>query len=271
MNIITYCNVDYDLDENRDYEKEEWRPINIGNVKPNYYISNMGRVKNTDTDTILRSWMSNKGYLLITLPNIDKGITHLTIHRLVLSAFTDEYEKVNNPKYIVNHKDGIKHHSYLSNLEWVTYSENYYHALDNNLMDNTGENMYKAIHTEDEVRKVCELLVKDSKISYESICKEIGIAFTPRNQKFISEIATRKKWRRISSQYPFKTRTIADRHAHSDEEVRQICELFSRGYTIRDVIQEFKIPIPEKDKYRTFLYTIFYRKAYKSITKDYIW
>ena len=207
MNIIKYCNVEYDLDENRNYEIEEWRPINIGNVKPNYYISNMGRVKNIDTDNILRAWMSNKGYLLITLPKKDKGIVHFTIHRLVLSAFTDEYEKIDNNHYIVNHKDGIKHHSYLSNLEWVTYSENYYHAIDTNLMDNTGENMYNAIHTEEEVRKVCELLSQDNKIAYETICKQIGIAFTPNNQKFISEIATRKKWRRVSREYPFQTRT----------------------------------------------------------------
>jgi hypothetical protein len=53
MNIITYGNVEYDLDENRNYEIEEWRPINIGNIKPDYYISDMGRVKNIDNDSFV--------------------------------------------------------------------------------------------------------------------------------------------------------------------------------------------------------------------------
>lgn len=273
MNILKYRDVEYDLDENRNYEIEEWRPVNIGDVKSRYYVSNMGRVKNIDSGKILRPWMSNVGYLVISLPTRGKGKSpkDLTIHRLVLSAFTDDYEKIHDNRYIINHKDGIKHHSYLSNLEWVTYSENYFHAVDMDLCNNTGENTYNAIHTEAEVRMICELLCQDSKISYEEICEKLGIEFTPHNQKFISEIATRKKWRQISKEYPFNTRTIADRHAHSDEEVRHICELFSNGYKIKDVIIEFKIPSEKRRRYLTFLYTIRNRTAYKSISKDYIW
>ena len=272
MDIIVYCDMEYDLDENRNYEIEEWRPINIGDVKSKYYVSNMGRIKNTETDRILRPWLNNKGYLVITLPNTNKKkVTHLTIHRAVLSAFTDEREKIYDTHYVVNHKDGIKHHSYLSNLEWVTYSENYFHALDMDLMDNTGENMYNAIHTEEQVRSICELLTQDEKISYESICQKIGLAFTANNQKFISEIATRKKWRRISIEYPFHTRTIKDRRAHSEEEVIAICELFSQGYGITDVINKFNIQPSKQKRYRTFLYTIYYRKSYIDITEKYNW
>jgi hypothetical protein len=68
-----------------------------------------------------------------------KGM-HKTIHRLVAIQY------IPNPygKKVVNHKNGIKSDNRIRNLEWTSAYENYLHAKNNNLLDEsefkTGEN-----------------------------------------------------------------------------------------------------------------------------------
>lgn len=51
------------------------------------------------------------------------------VHRLVAETYCDGHRE----GLIVNHKDGNKTNNHFSNLEWVTYSENNIHALENGL------------------------------------------------------------------------------------------------------------------------------------------
>lgn len=63
------------------------------------------------------------GYLQVDLWKANKG-TKFAVHRLVAEAF------IPNPdgKLEVNHKDGNRANPAMDNLEWVTSSENSYHA-----------------------------------------------------------------------------------------------------------------------------------------------
>lgn len=72
-----------------------------------------------------------KGYKVVTLVQGDLKKT-LQVHRLVSIAF------IENPlnKKQVNHIDGNKENNHISNLEWVTQSENQLHAHRTGLMDN---------------------------------------------------------------------------------------------------------------------------------------
>jgi hypothetical protein len=88
---------------------------------PNYSISNLGRIKNTNTNLILKPCLKS-GYFNVSLTN-NKFKKNCKIHRLVAFAFIPNPEN----KSDVNHKDKNKLNNNLSNLEWMTRKENNLH------------------------------------------------------------------------------------------------------------------------------------------------
>lgn len=129
----------------------KWLPIN--DYEGLYEVSDTGLVRSVDRvlkvnnqkDRLFKgkilSTLENKssGYLQAKLWKEDKG-TWFYVHRLVLTAFTPNPEN----KPVINHIDGIKANNDLSNLEWVTSSENSYHA------SRTGLRIYTSKLTEEE-------------------------------------------------------------------------------------------------------------------------
>ena len=106
---------------------EEWRDIEGYDGK--YQISNYGRVKSfKQKHRILTPSLDNQGYLRYGLKLRGKE-KRFTAHRLVAEAFLPNPDN----KSDVNHIDGIKWNSCVSNLEWVTRSENIKHAHDTGL------------------------------------------------------------------------------------------------------------------------------------------
>lgn len=104
--------------------QEIWKPID--NFIGLYEISDLGRVrsfhKNSMSGSIKAPYHSN-GYLQVNLYKHGK-LTHASPHRLVALAF------IPNPdnKSDVNHKNGIRDDNRVSNLEWMTKSENHNHS-----------------------------------------------------------------------------------------------------------------------------------------------
>lgn len=88
-----------------------------------YEISDVGVVRNKKTQRIIKAKDNGWGYLLTRLnkDGVRKGIA---VHRLVAMTFISNPNK----KPEVNHKDGNKLNNSVSNLEWVTRSENIKHA-----------------------------------------------------------------------------------------------------------------------------------------------
>lgn len=122
-------------------EVEIWK--DISGWEGFYKISNMGRVKslsrivvnemgvhNCLKEKVLKNTTGNgkRGYWMVTLYR-DKCRFAKKVHRILAQAFIPNPE--NKPQ--VNHKDGDKHNLTLSNLEWVTVSENVKHSFDTNL------------------------------------------------------------------------------------------------------------------------------------------
>lgn len=107
-------------------QTEEWRPVK---GFENYMVSSLGQVKSlnynkTGKEQILKP-AKNKGYLRVILCK-DKKKKHFFVHRLVAEAF------IPNPdgKPFINHRDEIRDHNWLENLEWCDnkYNSNYGHC-----------------------------------------------------------------------------------------------------------------------------------------------
>lgn len=82
-----------------------------------------GTVTNLKSGNILTHCPDKKGYLRIYV-SVNSRRKGFSVHRLLAMAF------IPNPEHKpeVNHKDGVKSNNSLSNLEWVTKSENIIHA-----------------------------------------------------------------------------------------------------------------------------------------------
>lgn len=122
---------------------EEWRDIkgfegvyqisNFGNVKTLNRVTYLGRNKKS---TRIEKECIRKIYRKATYLRINLMGKYYSIHRLVAEAFI---ENKNGCKY-VNHKNGDKHDNIVSNLEWVSHSENMKHAFSTGLKSNKNGN-----------------------------------------------------------------------------------------------------------------------------------
>lgn len=109
-------------------ENEIWKeiPTNLINGYNNIQLSSFGRIKYTDGS--IGNGYNYSGYLGISI-----GGKTYRLHRLVAQVFLQNPDN----KYVVNHKDGNKLNSKLSNLEWNTSKENSTHAYNTGLNKNT--------------------------------------------------------------------------------------------------------------------------------------
>ena len=120
---------EYDNKNDNIYDNEEWKdiPSEIVNGVKGYKISNYGRVKN-HKGKITNGSNHESGYLWVSI-----SPKQYLLHRLVAKVFILNPEN----KQQVNHIDGNKINSCVSNLEWCSNKENSQHAHDNGLHPNT--------------------------------------------------------------------------------------------------------------------------------------
>lgn len=123
-----------------------------------YQVSNYGQVRSLDRvdmrghslkGKVLKVRNDTKGYLLVNLSKNGEKKT-FNVHRLVALTLITNPE--NKPQ--VNHKNGIKSDSNVSNLEWNTSSENTQHAYDMGLSQAKGKNNGRAKLTKEQVREI---------------------------------------------------------------------------------------------------------------------
>lgn len=99
----------------------------------NYEVSSYGNVRNTKTGkTLTNSLSKSNGYYKVTLSILENGVrTTLPIetHRLVAETFLP-YDP--QGRLVVDHIDSDKHNNNVSNLQWITPSENIRKAIRKN-------------------------------------------------------------------------------------------------------------------------------------------
>lgn len=129
-----------------DMPNEEWRFVK--GYEWLYMVSNYGRVKRVDSVVNgkagkprvvvgkIRKQRLSFGYLKVNLSKNGFAIERF-VHRLVAEAFIKKVEG----KDFINHKFGIRHDNRVSQLEWVTASENVKHGFEVNgrIVSNKGK------------------------------------------------------------------------------------------------------------------------------------
>lgn len=88
-----------------------------------YYVNEEGQVLGKSGKILKHCLNEITGYLHVGVI-INGKMRTKTIHRLVAETFSHQP----SDKHEVNHIDGNKHNNHISNLEWVTRSENIKHA-----------------------------------------------------------------------------------------------------------------------------------------------
>jgi hypothetical protein len=121
----TCCGFKWMMKEQFHLENEEWRNVKINDkTYQNYFVSNLGRFKNSKGIIMENYKPHHSGYIYL---RVDKN--KYALHRLVAMTFIENIEN----KPFVNHIDGNKTNNCVNNLEWCNQSENYIHCLENNL------------------------------------------------------------------------------------------------------------------------------------------
>ena len=104
---------------------EEWSPVPGTNGR--YEISSHGRARtNGQRPGLLTLTKQASGYLYVMVQLTNGKYKNCRVNRLVAHAF------IPNPDDLpeVNHIDGNKENNHVSNLEWVTHSQNVKHSFD---------------------------------------------------------------------------------------------------------------------------------------------
>lgn len=145
---------------------ENWKTIE--NVT-NYEVSDLGQIRNTKTNYILKGRLSKSGYLQVSLTDKEtKKQKNYYIHRLVAIYFLENLDN----KREVNHKDGNKLNNNIINLEWATHSENTIHAINMGLKK-VFNNEVSVILSDDEVASIIYMYETLNMTAHE-ICNKLN-------------------------------------------------------------------------------------------------
>lgn len=144
---------------------EEFRPVKDFE---RYYVSNFGRVLNTETGRYINIREDRYGYLTVQLWKHGKG-KDCKVHRLVANAFIPNPDNLDT----ADHLNGIKTDNRIENLQWLSRSENtkrFHREQATEEWKNHNKEVMRNIYKEG-VRKTTEVCSKPV------ICIETGIVY----------------------------------------------------------------------------------------------
>jgi hypothetical protein len=204
---------------------EEWRMIPhelFPMAKRIYSISNYGLVYNLESKRIIPTNICrrNNSYISFHIRNIDNTITSIDLHRLIALV----YNYIPGCESLcINHKDGVKFHNWIWNLEWVTIKENTDHAFKHNLIA-LGQDRKNTVLSNEHVHILCKL-IKDG-YSTKEIVDMLKNYFPKCDlRRIICNIKNGHSWSHISDQYDFSNSDFAKRIL-TESEIHYICNLF---------------------------------------------
>lgn len=199
-------------------------------------------------------------------PHYDKKVTYyrvsivsdsgekksLLLHRLVALTYLEKPEG----DYEVNHIDGNKTNNCLSNLEWVTRSDNLKHAYSLNLKTVEGTANPRCLLTEEQVVEIYSKLMDGEKNTV--LAKAYGVEKTA-----ILSIKKKISWSHLLKDLPDINIKHKSQHL-TTEQVIEVCVELSKG----------KQPLALSKELGYSYYAICdikRRKCFTEISKEYFW
>lgn len=159
----------------------------------NYLIYSDGRVYSKYKNRFLTSTVDNSRYKRINLmlSSPEKKTAKYLVHRLVAKSF------IPNPLNLgyVNHIDGNKLNNDISNLEWVTASENLKHAYRIGLASTVGVKNPRSILNEEQVLAIHGRMLLGEATS--SISKDLSLSLN-----MLEKIRAHITWKHILGDLP---------------------------------------------------------------------
>ena len=180
-------------------------------------------------------------------------------HKIIMLVFNY------NPNYNnleINHINGNKYDNSISNLEWVSHSQNVQHAYDNGLMA-SGENHRFSILTENQVREICKIL--ESQPRYINQFADLAYKYNVKPITIL-EIAYGYTWSQISKEYNIDYNNKLN-NRFTKEQVKKMCEIFLKFKekefsTIFNIICK-ELNLQKTDNNRLKVYRIYCKKSRK--------
>lgn len=237
--------------------EEIWKRIN---GYEEYEISNLGRVKSFKRDRkgkIMKPKFSGE-YLAVTLC-ADGQQERKTIHRLVAEHF------IPNPSRLpwVNHKDGNKLDNKVTNLEWVTPSENNNHAYEIGLKKGVkGEKHGRSKLNEIDVITIYHL-AKSEVIPIKKIANKFGVTF-----QTVSDIKLEKRWKHLTNPQAERVEELEKKLSINTNNMKQLQKQNQRYKQALEFYADSKNWIPQNDDVLSEITMDYGSKARQALERD---
>ena len=216
--------------------EEEWKQLVYDGKLQWYFVSNTGKLYSIKKHKFMK-FVNDRGWLRVRIKLSTGKYLRTGIHRLVALMFVDGYED----SLVVNHKDGNKKNNAFYNLEWMTQEENEKHAMKHGLKA-WGERHYGNIYSENQIRKVCELLERDT--PYDMIVEKTGVSKT-----VVYDVKSRKSWVNISDKYNIDA---AKSNTKYSQYMDRIYTLFEQGFKTKYIMKTLGIPYTD-ERFKKFM------------------
>lgn len=215
------------------------KQIVIDDIKTDYSVTDTGLVIRTCNNKILKPSISNCGYVRVTLyiknKSGEKKPRKLSVHRLVALTFipNDDIEKIQ-----VNHIDGNKLNNKVSNLEWVTPSENDYKAYEIGIKQKIyGNDSHLAKYSKSQVMEACEYM-EDGNLTIPEISLLTDIA-----TGMLYRIQKRLSWVNISVNYDVEN-CKQPKNKYTPEQMEKVFKLLEENkLSMYDISDETAVKV----------------------------
>lgn len=259
------------------YIVEQWFPVcdfHIRDICNGYEISTWGRLYDPITGITYPSVDINREWYITVYIHLKSGGTFpIGLHRLMLMVFDP------NPNYLnleVNHKDGIKYHNWIWNLEWCTEAENMHHAFETGLSPK-GEDCSYAIITNEQANKIAELLSKG--LSPKQIQLQLRDEIPEANIASVAvSIRNGVAWKDVSKNYDMSNAyNYSGRNLFTDDQIHAMCKAFQEhgtGITYKQAMNYAGIYYGDMSQDQLNLMNVMIsslrkKKSYKNICEQY--